>query len=143
MSDRAPYSRVYWSVADDPKFVGIYDDDAAFALWVRLLMTADALWPAPAPLPRSARVRPLTKLVDAGLIDLLTGDRYRVHGLDAERQRRATAAYRGPRRDPNGSQSGTQTRRDETRRDKAIRDGTPVENGRGPIRVVEPSGRAS
>lgn len=100
MSERQPYSRIYWSVADDPKFLNVYDDDAAFALWLRLLMAADALWPAPAPLPRSARPKPLAKLVDAGIIDLMPGDRYRVHGLDSERNRRATAA----KRDPNGTQ---------------------------------------
>lgn len=124
MSERAPYSRVYWSVADDPKFVGIYDDDAAFALWTRLLMAADALWPAPAPLPRSARKVPLSKLVDACLIDLLPGDRYRVHGLNAERGRRAAAA----RRDPTGTQPGPKPdpsgNTDETRRDAPSRDET-------------------
>ena len=83
MSERAPYSRVYWSVMDDPKFDGIYDDDAAFALWMRLLMIADALWPSPAALPRTTRAKPLAKLVEAKLSDLLAKDRYRIRGLDA------------------------------------------------------------
>jgi hypothetical protein len=125
MSERVPYSRVYWSVADDPKFVGVYDDDSALALWLRLLMSADALWPAPAPLPRSARPKPLAKLVDAGIIDLLPGDRYRVHGLEAERQRRASAA----KRDPNGTQTGPKREArgslDETRRDELSQAETP------------------
>jgi hypothetical protein len=110
VSERAPYSRVYWSVNSDPKFAGIYSDDAAFSLWVRLLLTADALWPAAAPLPRTARNKPLTKLVEAGLVDPLADDMYRIHGLDAERGRRAAAAKRdpaatqaGPKRDPVGS----------------------------------------
>lgn len=102
MSERAPYSRVYWSINRDPKFVGIYSDDSALALWLRLLMNADALWPASAPLPRTARPRPLQKLVDALLVDLEADDFYRIHGLDDERGRRAAAA----RRDPVGTQLG-------------------------------------
>ena len=124
MSERAPYSRVYWSVADDPKFAGIYDDDPAFALWTRLLMAADALWPAPAPLPRRARPRPLSKLVDAGLVDLMPGDRYRIHGLDAERGRRGAAARRDPDRTqtdpkPDPDRDTDKTRRDTTSQDDA------------------------
>jgi len=92
MSERAPYSRVYWTIVDDPKFAAIYDDDATLALWLRLLLQADATWPAAAPLPRSARSRPLGKLVDAGLVDRVGTDRYRIHGLEAERGRRQSAA---------------------------------------------------
>jgi hypothetical protein len=106
MSDRAPYSRIYWSVMDDPKFDGIYEDDAAFALWMRLLMNADALWPAPAPLHRTAKPKALSKLVDAGIVDLLPRDRYRIHGLDAERGRRRDAARTPPKREGNGTQTG-------------------------------------
>ena len=131
MSERAPYSRVYWSVNRDPKFHGIYSDDGAFALWVRLLMTADALWPADAPLPRSARPRSLAKLVKAGIVDLMPDDFYRIRGLDAERGRRSAAATRpptgtqlGPKRDPDGntaetSQDKPSTRQAETPRDPA------------------------
>ena len=127
MSERAPYSRVYWSVIDDPKFEGVYDDDAAFALWMRLLMNADALWPAPAALPRSTKAKPLGKLVDAGIIDLLPRDRYRIHGLDAERGRRRDAARTPPKREPDGNRLppkrevfGPPARAiDETRQDKS------------------------
>jgi hypothetical protein len=131
MSDRAPYSRVYWAINRDPKFVGIYGDDSTLALWLRLLITADALWPASAPLPRSAKKRPLEALVTAGLVDLEPDDFYRIHGLDDERGRRAAAARRGPdsppdpapvapqpgpKRDPSGYTD--ETRQDELRRDE-------------------------
>jgi hypothetical protein len=39
--------------------------------------------------------RALEVLTDAGLIDRMPGDRYRVHGLDAERARRGAAARVG------------------------------------------------
>jgi hypothetical protein len=105
MSDRAPYCRVYWSVIDDPKFAEVYDDDHALACWLRLLIAADALWPAPASLPASARKSAVALLVRVGLVDLQIGGRYRIHGLDAERGRRRDAATRpGTNRDPDGTQ---------------------------------------
>jgi hypothetical protein len=122
MSERAPYSRVYWSIVDDPKFVGIYDDDHHMATWLRLLIAADALWPASCPIPGNARKASVAALVKAGLIDLGTGHRFRVHGLDAERGRRRDAARSGTKRGPSGDHTvpervqrpGPKPRRDET-----------------------------
>jgi hypothetical protein len=133
MSERAPYSRVYWSIVDDPKFATIYDDDRHLAAWLRLLMAADGLWPASCPVPASARKASLTALTDADLIDLMPGGRFRVHGLDAERGRRRDAARTGTKRDPDGTHPvperplgpGTKPRRDETRRDEQTREGLP------------------
>jgi hypothetical protein len=109
MTERAPYSRVYWSVMDDPKFRGIYEDDASFSCWVRLLMMADAIWPQAPHIPRSTKKRALEALVAAGIVTIGTGHRYRIVGLDAERERRKVAATRaatgtqlGPKRDPDG-----------------------------------------
>lgn len=92
MSERQPYSRVYWSIRTDAKFDAIYTDDRHLATWLRLLIAADATWPAPADVPASARKASLTALVDARLIDLLPGGLFKVHGLDAERGRRRDAA---------------------------------------------------
>jgi hypothetical protein len=128
MSERAAYSRVYWSIVDDPKFETIYDNDAHLAAWLRLLLIADQAHPASAHLPASVRRSSVAALAAAGLIDV-SGSRYRVHGLDAERAKRASfASHSGPRRDPDGTQTGPERdrtgiqtqglRRDETRRDK-------------------------
>jgi hypothetical protein len=108
VSERAPYSRVYWAIVDDPKFAGIYDDDRHLATWLRLLIAADALWPASTPVPGNARKASVKALVDAGLIDLGTGYRFRVHGLDAERGRRRDAARTPPKREPDATQTGTE-----------------------------------
>lgn len=94
MSERAPYSRVYWSVIDDEKFREVYDDDRALACWLRLLIAADAIWPAPASIPATARKAPVAVLVRVGLVDLQPGGRYRIHGLDSERGVRRLAATR-------------------------------------------------
>jgi hypothetical protein len=91
MSER-PYSRVYWSVRSDDRFVGIYTDNDHLSTWLRLLISADAAWPAPADLPRSARQRSINALAESGLIELLPGDLFRVHGLDNEREARSTKA---------------------------------------------------
>jgi len=82
-----PYVRVYYRITDDPKFADVYDNDAALALWLRLLITADATWPAAAPLPQLDRDA-LTTLVNAGLVDLVGATRYRIHGLESERSKR-------------------------------------------------------
>ena len=129
MSERAPYSRVYWSIVDDPKFATIYDDDRHLATWLRLLLVADQAHPASAPIPHGVRKVSLTALVDAGLVDLGTGHRYRIRGLDAERARRKAFATSRP---PSGGDSGTERdpngfhtkglRRDEGSKDEVSRD---------------------
>lgn len=91
MSDRR-YSRIYHEAVDDPKFAEVWDDDARLALWVRLLVMADQAWPASAVLPRSVKRRSLDALVACGLVDLSSGDRFRIHGMDPERARRSDAA---------------------------------------------------
>jgi hypothetical protein len=85
-----PYVRVYYRILDDPKFKAV--DDRALGLWVRLLLQADAMYPATAILPRRVHESSLTKLAEADLIELLDNDRYRVKGLAAERETRAESA---------------------------------------------------
>lgn len=128
MSDRAAYSRIYWSVMDDPKFDGIREDARRFGSWSILLIAADMAWPAPAYVPSTVPKSCYASLVATGLVDELSGGRFRIHGLDAERGRRRDAATRpgptrgptapqpGPKQDPNGEQD--KTRRDELRRDE-------------------------
>lgn len=93
-----PYVRVYYRIIDDPKFEGVYDHDAALAAWLRLLLAADAMYPAPATLPRSVKPAALKRLTDAGLVDLLPGDRFRLHGLRGERERRQDQARKAARK---------------------------------------------
>ena len=136
--DLGPYSRVYWRIRADNRFVGIYTDNHHLATWLRLLIAADAVWPAPADLPRSARQASVTALESAGLIELLPGDLFRVHGLDAERERRASAGKAGaaarwkrPESDRNATalppQSVTNASRAKPRRDEPsiAREGLP------------------
>jgi hypothetical protein len=124
MSERAPYSRVYWAIIDDEKFKSIYDDNNHLASWMRLLLIADQAWPASAHMPANVRRASVAALVKAELIDLLDGGRYRIRGLDAERARRRMAATRDPigvqpgrKRDPDGLRTPGLSR-DEVRRDE-------------------------
>lgn len=87
-----PYSRVYWEAIDDTKFATVWDDDHALAAWLRLLVAADMAWPASPTLYHGIRRASLKVLCDAGLVDMQTGGRYRIHGLDKERDRRSTEA---------------------------------------------------
>lgn len=126
VSERAPYSRIYWSVRNDPRLVGIYSDDHHWATWARLLLAADMSWPAPADLPAYAKPASVKALQAAGIIELLPGGLFTFHGLDTERGRRAEAArvssaHRSPpERGPNGTQSGPERlpSRDETSKDE-------------------------
>jgi hypothetical protein len=86
------YVRIYMSVIDDERFAGVYDDDHLFATYVRLLMVAEAAWPASGTLPRSARRQYVQALVTHGIVELGAVDRFRIHGLDPERQRRSDHA---------------------------------------------------
>jgi hypothetical protein len=92
---RRPYSRLYWELLDDPKFASVYDDDAAFACWTRLLIAADMAWPASAGIPHGTKKGALARLVSVGLVDQQAGSRYRIHGLDKERKARSEAAKAG------------------------------------------------
>lgn len=124
MSERAAYSRVYWTVIDDPKFELVYDDNDALATWLRLLLIADQAHPAPAHLPRGARAAVVNKLAKAGIVDLLPGDRYRIHGLAAERAWRKAEGARIRSRGASDAVRDTQT-------PHALRDtqSTPRSNG--------------
>jgi hypothetical protein len=106
MSDRAPYSRVYWSVMEDAKFDGVREDMRLMGAWMTLLIVADMAWPAPAYPPATVPQKSVAVLTEAGLVDALSGGRFRIHGLDDERGRRRDAARTGGKRDPDGTQTG-------------------------------------
>lgn len=80
-----PYVRVFYRIIDDPKFATVYGDDRRLSTWLRLLLTADAMYPATAPVPMGVHRPTLAHLVEVGLVDLLPADRYRVHGMAAVR----------------------------------------------------------
>lgn len=73
-------------------FAEVWDDDRVLATWLRLLANADKLWPSPAELPRGAKPSIVKQLVSVELIELLPNHRYKVRGLDAQRQRRSDVA---------------------------------------------------
>jgi hypothetical protein len=89
MTDLGPYARIYQCVVDDPKFEDIFDNDAHWACYTRLLMLAEQAWPQSAYIPASARRASVRLLAERTIIDLVGGGRFRIHGLDAERQRRS------------------------------------------------------
>ena len=121
-----PYSRIYHELVDDPMFAAVYENDRAFATWVRMLMLADAMWPASAPLPsKSSTVR---YLIDSGLVIERSGSRYTIRGLDKERQSRSDSARNAAAmRWQSDGNAKAMPRRDETRQDKqgasALHDG--------------------
>ena len=84
------YVRVYYNdlIRDYPE---VWADNDLLATWLRLLSTADPMWPTPPEVPRSAKPSHLSKLVTSTLVEESMG-RFRMKGLDAERTSRQDAA---------------------------------------------------
>jgi hypothetical protein len=121
-----PFVRVYYSIIDDEKFATVYADDRRLATWLRLLIAADAMYPAPAPVPRACHAPTLAHLVGLRLVELVGAEHFRVVGLAKERSGRY-AGGRGRKQYPSdtnsesesGSESGgTPVRRNLTRPDQ-------------------------
>jgi hypothetical protein len=91
MAER-PYSRVYWSVMDDERFDTIRGDVRHLGSWTILLIVADMAYPAPALVPKGIPPASLRALAGCGLIEVMAGNRYRIHGLASEREMRAHSA---------------------------------------------------
>ena len=87
-----PYSRLYHQVADE--FPDIVDDDACFALWVRLLIIADQAWPSVGTLPYGTKRKALDRLIKAEMVTV-TAHRFHLRGMDKEREARAERAKAG------------------------------------------------
>jgi hypothetical protein len=124
-----PYSRVYWSVMDDAKFDGIREDPRHFGAWCLLLIVADMAFPAPAFPPPTVSRASMKALTEAGLVDRLSGGRFRIHGLETERAKRsqygrnaAEVRWHGKR---NADPVLDETRRDKQRLDEASDEKTP------------------
>lgn len=120
-----PYSRVYWTVLDDGRFDGIRDNMAHLGTWLLLLLVADMAHPAPAFLPPVPR-KSIAALGAVGLIELMGGGRYRVHGLAAERDRRSSVGNAGASaRWSDGNANAMRTHNDpNARRDETSKDET-------------------
>ena len=82
-----PYSRVYHEIVEHPRFERVYGNPVALGTWLQLLLTADAMYPMPAPMPpRTPTVR---LLIECGLLEERPGNRYSMRGLEDERERRS------------------------------------------------------
>ena len=82
------YSRIYWTIVDDPKFAEVFDDDRRWAAYTRLLMAAEQAYPSAAALPRWLADDVMEYLVKVRIIELVRGSAYRIVGLKAEREGR-------------------------------------------------------
>lgn len=140
-----PYSRVYHSVVDDPKFAEVFTDDRRLATWLRLLLLADSTYPQPTPLPRSASLAAVRHLVEVGLLSMVGKDHYRVCGMARERDgrsARASAASNARWNAERIASGNAEAMLDETRRDKTRRESPPTprrgaDSKRGPTRLGE------
>jgi len=84
--------RVYYSIVNDERFADIYHDARHLGTWLQLLLVADAMFPAASPLPAYVDSDSVKVLVEAGLIEEMPHQHFRVHGLEAERDMRSHSA---------------------------------------------------
>jgi len=156
MSER-PYSRHYHDLIDDAKFLEVYPDDHHYATWSRLLMVADQAWPSSAHLPSTARKASVAKFVEVGLVDVLPNGRFRLHGLEAERQRRSEVGRAGGIASGRSRVAGTPVEQtfnerstfvqrasnlEEKRREETSRDEQDARTEHGPDPWDDPEGEA-
>lgn len=87
------HSRFYWRFIRE--FPEVYDDDRLYANWMRLLVIADQAYPGDGIMPKRASSTAVKKLVGYGLVELTLTDRYRIKGLDADRERRSAQGRAG------------------------------------------------
>jgi hypothetical protein len=109
MPEDRKYVRVYYNdlIRDYPD---VWYDDADLAAFVRLLSTADPMWPTPPELPRTVKARALDALKKAGLVIEYPRHRFGIKGLDAERSKRSDAASNAARnRWGNAERNATRT----------------------------------
>lgn len=88
-SAERPYVQVFYDFAKE--YPTVYRDSEAFGAWVRLMMDAQAVWPAPASLPRWVSDAIVEKLKKAGIVTI-DGDHYSIKGLDKMRAARRAQA---------------------------------------------------
>lgn len=88
-----PYVRVWLTLLDDHPT--IWSSDALLAWWLRLLINAQRMYPAPAPLPRSLPVELEAQLVALGVIEPIGSEAYRFHGLEDLRTAEAPRGQAG------------------------------------------------
>ena len=84
--------RVYYSVVTDERFAEVYHDARHLGTWLQLLLVADAMFPAASPLPAFVDPDSVKVLVEAGLIEEMPHQHFRVHGLLSERDKRSHTA---------------------------------------------------
>ena len=87
MTTPRTYSRIYHEIVTHPRFDKVYGNPAALGTWLRMLLTADAMYPMPAPMP--AKNPTVRMLISVGLVEELPGNHYTMRGLEAERERRS------------------------------------------------------
>jgi hypothetical protein len=108
------YVKVYREIIEDERFETIYPSNRNLATWLRMLLLADAMYPAPAPLAGFSRVAVAAlSSVKCGLIERVGVGHYRVHGLQAEREAQEAwgrqgaekrwGPHKAPDRDPNAT----------------------------------------
>ena len=128
------YARVYHEIVDDPKFRRVYDDDAALGTWLRMLLVADAMYPASAPMPEITEK--VAVLLKAGLIKRRPGNRYIVTGMEREREMRSQYGRNAAAVRWHSGRNATKAEQSKAEQEQGIWNGAGSHNGQHPDCVV-------
>ena len=129
------YCRVYHEIVDDPKFRRVYHDDAALATWLRMLLVADAMYPASAPMPEMTPSVAL--LLRVKLVQRRPGNRYIVTGLEREREMRSQSARNAAAVRWHSGSNASKAEQSKAEQEQGILNGKGTHDGRhGPKCVV-------
>lgn len=90
----SPYSRLYHSLPGDPKFADIFDNDAALAAYVRMLLVADQSYPHAGQVPAGCRPAAVKLLVSKGIVTMVGKNRFFIVALVKEREARSEQGKR-------------------------------------------------
>lgn len=92
MADGSKHVQVFYSIVNDGRFADVYPNPTNLGTWLQLLLVADAMYPADAPIPAYVNRRSYRVLVDAGLVEDAPHQHYRMHGLARLRGERSNSA---------------------------------------------------
>lgn len=80
------YAQVDHAIQTNPKMAWVMEDDQRLGRWLRLLLAADAAYPAPADRPRWADDEFWEHMVQDRLVVALPRDQYYMNGMDERRE---------------------------------------------------------
>lgn len=89
------FIRIHHSLMNEERFVAVHADGPLIGAWVQLVLLADLVHPADAPIPGYIAPKAYRALVEAGVVTQRPHRHYRIPDLDIDRAKRASQGQNG------------------------------------------------